>query len=386
MNININNRENTLKNIFSQGEIDLYNKFFNTPDKRVILLSQKLADLCKDQSKNSNEYFKNLIKVLKIINHCNDESIKNKNRTNYFFKLLGKDGQYVDDFVTIVKNFESIKKNEYMSVVDGKEQPGIKICQANIIHSNETTMWLSDISNTCEIGLTLKGQWDRPSEKKFDLKNRPIGLFKQMKKLTDFDEWANMLKNSYNITPDDFKNILEDIPRCRIYSIARILAPEQISFYQMTFRGKGSGDLHDIGDEEQDLFPLAIKNNQIDVIDKPQFEYYQEFFDHYGDLNSEKANLFGVNHLLKKISCSTDNEALEGYNIKSSKLNNLGKRVTKKVLEWFLDSEKHKITESNGKITIENIMGKNIMGMNEAANNDAQFFYGITKIKENREH
>lgn len=381
INTDSSNSQNVLYDIFNKNcKTELLDKFCvnlvqlglgNAYDD----LCRKLKDLFDDET-NGEKYFNNLINILEILDWV--QTHYSGFNHNYFSKLWDKfkSQDKISEFINLVKNFETTD-SEYMFVVKDKngnefKTPGLQITTSQVLFDNNEIMIASDINNTCATGSTIKEQFQKWSHDPYliqkdyeqarltnkltvndklnlDIFGKKSGsreFLLALKKIKDYDEWENQIKQDYKLELNDLKNLVDKIANYHIYNFARLLSkPEddKILFYNVPIRGKGNGDFKDIDSEEFELFSIFDKNSMFKL---------NRYHIGKSDNRISNGNKYGANFLLDQVSCG-NNPNQEGYEAESSKLTDLGKNITKTGLKWFLDEKEYEINENlNGVISV----------------------------------
>ncbi|MBQ9491884.1 MAG: hypothetical protein IJU86_03835, partial [Firmicutes bacterium] len=357
------------RNLVALNLGDAYNNLYN-----------KLGDLFNDKT-NGKKYFNNLVNILEILDWA---QTKYYGFNDNYFQILWnkfKSSDKINDFINLVKSFEATD-SEYMFVVKGEngnefKTPGLQITRAHILFDNDEVIIASDISNTCKTGSTIKDQFDKLGLDPYDdavndslnkyqrnylttaqklnrdvfgVGSSAITFLLALKKIKDQYEWETKILNDYDLTLQDLKNLVEKINGYHIYNTARLLSkPEddKILFYNVPIRGKGNGDFNHIDSEEFELFSMFDKDSMFKLN-----RYHLGRNDNWnGILHFSK---YGANFLFDKVSYDQDKgKGEEGYEAKTSLLTDLGKKITKTGLKWFLDENEYEITDKCAGIKVE---------------------------------
>lgn len=330
------------KKIFSDDrkdmeKVDNFNEYMRMHVFYSNELNQKILEMLNDKT-NGEKYFNNLVCILELLDFLHaEQNSDDYNRRINFIKNSDK-----DELIEAIKNFVPTE-NDHMVVLENKngerfETPGIQICASFTVFEDETSILSCSPDNTCQSDKAYKGQYYyKILEDWTDLGT----LFKSLQDVVHQKKWECALKN-IGITKDDIENLLSG-ERRDLYNNARILTEQdknEIQFFNIAVRGKGSGDRCDIDNKKHDLFSLF--NKKLPFFSQGLSRY------HIGGTARE-----AINYLFDKVSYRLNSPYEEGYKNYDSVLNDHGKQITKRVLKLFLDENVYNVIEKDGNIRVE---------------------------------
>ena len=331
--------KNDAENIFlDKGKKDLfreYEKIFSDDNND---LNTKILEMLNDE-KDGGKYFKNLVYILELLDFlCTESSLADE--YNQCISFIKKSN--ADNLIEAIKNFTP-KENDQMVVLEDKEgnrfeTPGIQICSSFPVFEDETSVLSCSPDNTCKSDEVYKQQYCNETLISYSDQKEFLSSLQDM---VHQKKWEYALKD-IGITKYDIKNLLSDV-RSDLYENARILTEhdkDEIQFFNMAVRGKGSGDRTGIDNEKHDLFSLFNK----------KLPFFSENLSRYRLEAGEDPT---INYLFDKVSYWLDNPDVDGYNSADSCLNEHGKKITKRVLKLFLGENVYNVIEKDGNIRVE---------------------------------
>ncbi len=329
--------EKIFSNKGKKSLFDEYEKIFSNEGE----LDSKILEMLNDKI-NGEKYFNNLVCILELLNFLSKQSDQT-DYSNCIEYIKGFTRWRADRLTAVIKNFVPTE-NDHMVVLEDKdgnrfETPGIQICTSFNVFEDETSILSCSPDNTCRSDEIYQEQY-KDCATITDL-SVPEKFFKSLQDMVHRMEWECALQK-IGITKYDIKNLLSD-QRNDLYNNARILTEHdknEIQFFNMAVRGKGSGDRCDIDDKKHDLFSLF--NKKLPFFSKGLSRY------HIGGIAPDT-----INYLLDKVSCNQTRPYAEGFISSGSVLNEHGKKITERVLKLFLDENTYNVINENGNIKVE---------------------------------
>lgn len=313
---------------------DKYKKIFDNDN-----LNSKILAMLNDE-KNGEKYFNNLVCILELLDFLHTEqNLVDYNNCIGYIKTSDQ-----DELIEAIQNFIPTE-NDYMVVLEDKEgnrfeTPGIQICASFIVFEDETSILSCSPDNTCMSDVVYKAQYGNKILNNGWLNNLEE-FFKSLQDVVHQKEWECALRN-IGITQHDIQNLLSH-ERSNLYNNARILTEhdkDEIQFFSMAVRGKGSYDRAGIDNKKYDLFSLF--NKKLPFFSKGLSRY------HIGRCTSN-----AINYLFDRVSDDSECLVLEGYNNQRSILNKHGNEITERVLKLFLDENEYNVVKKDDNIEVE---------------------------------
>ena len=264
--------------------------------------------------------------------------------------------------MTLIKDFHE-PENEYMIVLEDSkgnkfETPGLAVANTVPLLSNDEVIIVCDAENTCKTGETFRSSLSYAEDrdtvlKDSNVKNMPSAqeFLRRMKKAMDYQKWRQEIKEKFQVEFDELASLITEIPQCNVYNFVRLLTEAEnnnILFYNIPIRGKGSGDFSDIDSEDSELFSMFDKGYL--------FKLNRYYLGKYNDKERREENndllipheisqftKYGANFLLDQVSYPGNRADLnrEGSTPASSELTELGKKITNTGLKWFLEKNEN---------------------------------------------
>ena len=367
------NADDNLINKIPNDKKELFNAFVGYCEN-VLPENLKLFDKLEKtfDGQDGNKYLNHFIRILEIVDYCNNNpnlALKSGDNQyhfkNYFEALFGtfSDKDKIDGFVTLIKNFHE-PENEHMIVLEDSkgnkfETPGLAVANTVPLLSNDEVIIVCDADNTCQTGVAFRRSWSYTEDrdtvlKGSNVKNMPSAreFLRRMKKAMDYQKWRQEIEKKFQVEFDELASLIDKIPPCHTYNFVRLLTEAEnnnILFYNIPIRGKGSGDFSDIDSEDSELFSMFDKGYL--------FKLNRYYLGKYNDKERRDANddlliphkitqftKYGANFLLDQVSYNDsgpDGVNQEGPTPGYSALTSLGEKITNTGLKWFLEKNEN---------------------------------------------